>query len=72
MGICFMEERKKEQKQITSNLNPVLFLWDSFIASKDKKRATGKDFIMCLHIREYVGSSEAEWNEEPGVYSFKS
>lgn len=27
---------------------------------------------MCLHIREYVGSSEAEWNQEPGAYVFKS
>lgn len=27
---------------------------------------------MCLDIREYVGSSEAEWNEEPGAYVFKS
>lgn len=27
---------------------------------------------MCLSIREYVGSSEAEWNEEPGAYVFKS
>lgn len=43
-----------------------------FIASKDKRKATGRDFIMCLHIREYVGSSEAKWNEEPGAYVFKS
>lgn len=27
---------------------------------------------MCLDIREHVGSSEAEWNEEPGAYVFKS
>lgn len=27
---------------------------------------------MCLGIREYEGSSEAEWNEEPGAYVFKS
>lgn len=51
---------KKEKKPITSNLNPVPVLRYSFIASKDKRRATGRDFIMCLDIREYVGSSEAE------------
>lgn len=27
---------------------------------------------MCLGISEYKGSSEAEWNEEPGAYVFKS
>lgn len=27
---------------------------------------------MCLGIREYEGSSEEEWNEEPGAYVFKS
>lgn len=27
---------------------------------------------MCLGIREHEGSSEAEWNEEPGAYVFKS
>lgn len=27
---------------------------------------------MCLSIRVYKGSSEAEWNEEPGAYVFKS
>lgn len=27
---------------------------------------------MCLSISEYKGSSEAEWNEEPGAYVFKS
>lgn len=27
---------------------------------------------MCLDIREYKGSSEAEWNEEPAAYVFKS
>lgn len=27
---------------------------------------------MCLRIREYEGSSEAEWNEEPEAYVFKS
>lgn len=38
----------------------------------DKRRATGRDFIMCLSIRDYKGSSEADWNEEPGAYAFKS
>lgn len=27
---------------------------------------------MCLGIREHEGSSEAEWNEEPGAYVLKS
>lgn len=63
---------KREKKQIISNLNLVLFRCDSVILVKDKKRATGMDFIMCLDMREYVGSSEAEWNEEPGACVFKS
>lgn len=63
-------------KKITSNLNPALFSllspWDSFIASQDKRRATGRDFIMRLGISECKGSSEAEWNEQPGAYVLKS
>lgn len=61
-----------KKKQITSNLNPVLFSGDGFIARKDKRGATGRDFIMCLSISEHKRSSEAEGNEEPWAYIFKS
>lgn len=63
---------KNKKKQITSNLNLVLFSRDSFIAHKDKRGATGRDFIMCLSISEHKRSSKAEWNEEPWAYVFKS
>lgn len=62
---------KNKKKQITSNLNPVLFSGDSFIAHKDKRGATGRDFIMWLTISEHKRSSEAQWNEEPWAYVFK-
>lgn len=65
-----MEEGKK--KTLLQTLTVSHFSEIVFIASKDKRKATGRDFIMCLHIREYVGSSEARWNEEPGAYVFKS
>lgn len=60
------------KRKITSNLNPVLFSGDSFIARKDRRGATGRDFIMCLSISEHKRSSEAECNEEPWAYVFKS
>lgn len=63
---------KTKKKQITSNLNPVLFSGDSFIAHKDKRGATGRNFIMCLSISEHKRSSKAEWNEKPWAYVFKS
>lgn len=63
---------KYKKKQITSNLNPVLFSGDSFKAHKDKRGATGRDFIMCLSISKHKRSSKAEWNEEPWAYVFKS
>lgn len=61
-----------KRKRLLQTLTLSYFFRDSFIASKDKRRATGRDFIMCLSISEYKGSSEAEWNEEPGAYVFKS
>lgn len=64
--------RKNKKEQITSNLNPILFSGDSFLAREDKRGATGRDFIMCLSISEHKRSSKAEWNEEPWAYVFKS